>query len=126
MTPIEILALIVAVMGAVKLVFVFVKPAAWMGVVKKVYGKPVYTMGAAIILGVIILTFLLEELTIVDIFAVMSFIMVLMMLGVAALGDEVIALSDKVLQNKDMIKKMWLSAVVWAILIIWVLLEIFA
>jgi len=125
MTPIKILALLVAVIVAIKLLIILVQPKSWLSVVKKVYAKPVLTMILALVAAGIILKYLLVELTIIQIFAVMSFMMALMAIGVAAYGKEIIDLAEKLLQDRNVIKKAWLSIVVWIILIVWVFLALF-
>jgi len=125
MTPVKILALLVAVLGAVKLVVVFVRPKAWLPVVKTVYGKPLVTTIVALAAAAVILKYLLTELTIIQIFAVMSFMMALMAVGVAAYGKEVVELAEKVLQEGNSIKRAGLSIGVWVVLIVWVLYALF-
>ena len=126
MTPVKSLALFVAVLAGVKLVVIFIKPESWIGVVKKAYAKPIYTIPIALTLALVILSYLLEEMTIVQIFAVMSFLMAIMMVGVASYGSEIIEFSEKLLKDRNAIKKAWLSIAVWILLIVWVLYEIFA
>ena len=125
MTPIKIIALIFIIFIVIKLVVICIKPASWRPVVKTIYGNSVVTSIAAFILAIVILRYLLEELTIVQIFASMTFMMALMMVQFALLGNEVMALADKFLNDRSMLRKVWLSLALWIILIGWVLCEIF-
>ena len=125
MTPIEIIALTFIVFGLIKLVVIWNNPVNWKPVVKGVYGKPVVTMAVALVLGAVILRYLLEELTIVQIFASMTFMMALIMLQFAALGRELTEWCEQFFNDRAMLKRIWFYLIVWLILMGWVLYEIF-
>jgi len=126
MTPIEIMALVVAVVVLVKLVVLMIKPIKWMGVAEAVYGKPVITIIVSLILAGISLKYLLEVVNIVQIFAVMFFFMFLMALSVSIYAKDLLVLGRKMLKDKNMLKKAWLAFIVWIVLSLWVINEIFA
>ena len=113
------------VFALIKLVVIWMNPASWKSVVKAIYGKPVITIVVSLIAGVGILMALLQELTIVQIFASMTFMMALMMMQFAALGEEVSEIVDKFLDDKRLLKKIWFVLLVWIILMGWTLYEIF-
>ena len=125
MTPVKVLALIVASLVAIKLVIIFIRPKSWLPVVKTCYGKPIIVIPIALVAAGVILVYLLAELTIIQIFAVMAFMMALMAVGVASYGREIIELSEKLLQDKGIFRRAWVSIVVWLVLIVWVFYEIF-
>jgi hypothetical protein len=125
MTPIEIVALVLIAVVLIKLTVICINPLSWKAVVKKIYGKPVVTIIVGLIMAVVILRYLLQELTIVQIFASMTFMMALMMVQFALLGDEIMALSDKFLNDRSMFKRVWPSLILWILLMGWVLYEIF-
>lgn len=125
MSPLKILALFFIIFALVKLLVICARPEAWKSFIKKIYAKPAYTSIIALIAAAVILRYLLQELTMVQIFASMTFMMALMMVQFAALGNEVIELADKFLKDRNIIKKMWLSLSVWIVLMVWVLYEIF-
>lgn len=126
MSPLKIIALFFVIFGLVKLLVVWVKPEAWKSFIKKIYTKPILTSSLALIAAIVILSYLLQELTIIQIFACMTFMMALMMIQFAALGNEIMELSDRFLKDRNIIKKMWLSLLIWIILMVWVLFEVFA
>ena len=125
MTPVKVLALIVASLVAIKLVIIFIQPKSWLPVVKTCYGKPIITIPIALIAAGVILMYLLAELTIIQIFAVMAFMMALMAAGVASYGKEIVELSEKLLQDKVALRKAWVSIVAWLVLTVWGFYEIF-
>ena len=127
MTPIEILALIIALIAGIKILVLLIKPSSWMKVVEFVYGKPNITMLVSLVLaGAILYYYLLPIMSIVEIFAVMVFLVLLMAISVSAYSKEVIALKRKMLKDKNFVKKAWLAVLVWIILIVWVLYSLFA
>lgn len=127
MTPIEIIALIVAIVAAIKIIVVLIKPKAWLNsVVKPVYSKPTLTMLVSLILAVLVLYYLLMELNIIQIFAVMAFLALIMALSFAAYFREIVGLAEKMLRDNHVIKRAWLAILIWIILICWTLYVLFA
>lgn len=125
MTPIETLALIAMLVIAIKLIVILVKPKAWADLVKKIWANPVLMEVIVLILATITLYYLLQELTIVQIFTVILFIALVAATSIAAYSKEMIALSQKMLKDKNIAKKAWLSILIWIILILWGLKELF-
>jgi len=125
---IEIFALIIAVVAAIKILVILIKPSAWMKIVKTVYSVPVLTMVISLILAGVVLYYLVwvSGMTIVDIFAVMLLIALLGAVSMAAYSKDVIAFATKMLKDRTAIKKAWLAILIWIILIIWVLYVLFA
>ena len=54
------MALIIAVLIAVKILVVLIKPKAWMGVVEFFYSKPIISMVVSLVLAAVVLNYLLE------------------------------------------------------------------
>ena len=125
-TPIETLALIIALLSLTKLLVILVNPMSWFKkVVKPVYSNPFILQFIGLLLAGVSLFYLLQEFTIVQIFAVMFFVMSLMLFGVATYGKDLLDFADKIYKRKGAIRKSWLSILIWFILIIWVLIELF-
>ena len=125
-TPIETLALIIALLSLTKLLVILVNPKFWFkGVVKSIYSNPFTLQLAGLILAGVSLFYLLQEFTIVQIFAVMFFVMSLMLFGVATYSKDLLDFVDKIYKRKGVVRKSWLSILIWLILIIWVLIELF-
>jgi len=125
MTPIEIIALIVAILIAIKIVIILVKPKAWVdSVVKKVWVNPLVIGITCLILAAIVLYYLIQGgMTIIQIFAVMGFVALLGGLGVAVYASEVIGFAEKLLKQ-GIVKKSWLQLIIWIALTIWALKEL--
>jgi len=124
MTPVEWMAAIIAIIVLIKLIVILIKPSAWMEVVDAVYKWPIVTVIVSLILAYYTLTLLLEEITIIQIFASMLFLMFLMTLSMVIYKKEIVTLGKKMLK-KDILKRAWLAIIVWLVLCVWVLKELF-
>jgi len=124
MTPVEIIALLLALLLFVKLFFVFVFPDARKNAVAKVYAYPAALAVVALLLGAVVLYYLLQELTIIQIFATCALFSLLFALSFAPFGKEMLQVVQKT-QQWHILKKMWLAIAVWVILALWVLAELF-
>ncbi len=125
MSPIETMALIVALLAAVKILIIIHNPKTWMKVVRKIYSSPAITTILGLAIAIVSLHYLLKYMSIVHVFAAMLFFMGLMLIGFAAYSRDTLLFANKILQNKNAIKKAWLSILIWVALIIWVLYILF-
>ena len=127
MDTIGIFALIVALAVLVKLIVILIKPRAWLDIIKPIYKNTALTTIVSLILAAVVFYYLrLAGITIVQIFAIMLFMALLMVSGVAAYSNELVKMAEKMLKDKAVIKKAWLPIVIWLVLSIWVLIELFA
>ncbi len=122
---IEIFALIAILLAAIKILIILTNPKSWMDIVKTVWTNSTLTGIISLILAVVVLYYLLAELTIIQIFAVMLFFALLAGVTVSAYSKEVIALGTKMLKDKTILKKAWLSIIIWIALIVWGLYVLF-
>jgi len=126
MTPIEIMALVMAVVGLIKMTYITISPKSWMPVVRAVYGgngQVLQWIGLALTIGT--LYYLLQVLTIVELFASMWFLVAIMLIGIGAFSKDLLAFAEKLYKRKDMLSKCWMSMAVWVVLCLWVLKELF-
>ncbi len=130
MTPVEIMALIVAVFVGFKLLMILISPKSWMGIVETVtiWKNPIPTILVSIVLAAVTLMYLLQELTIVQIFATTLFVMFLMIISLSSCAKATLALEKQVFKEIGVKLSMeaWLAIIVWGILTIWVLWALFA
>jgi hypothetical protein len=124
MTPIEIFAGIVAVLTLVKILVIIKNPGKWVKVSESFLKNSGALMLVALIAAVYVLYQLLLEVTIIQIFAVMFFMMLLMMTSMAIYSKELLEMSRKLLKDKNIVKKSWLPILIWVLLSIWVLKEL--
>lgn len=125
LTIIQIFALIVIALAAIKIIVILIKPKAWLELVKVIYAKPKLTMVISLILAIITLRYLIKEITITQIFASMIFIMLIGALTISIYFKEMSPLFEKMLKDRKILKKAWLPIIVWIVLLIWAIVEIF-
>ena len=125
MTPVEIMALVVILLGVIKLIVIAINPKSWVGVIDSVYSKPMLTTFVSLILGALVLWLLLKEITIVQIFGTMLFFMLLMLFGLSMYTKEFMPMVKKLMKQKGLLKRAWLLLVIWIALLIWVIAALF-
>ena len=126
MSPIEIMALIVVLLGIIKIIVIVYDPKVWLNsVVKPIYKNSCVTMVVALILAGGSLYYLLMELNLIQIFAVFFFMAALMLMSFAAYSKDTIAFATKLLSTKNLLQKAWLALLVWLVLLAWVLYVMF-
>jgi hypothetical protein len=113
------MALIFVLAAAIKIVAGLIAPKSWLGLVKSVWKTPALIAVLSLVLGAISLYFLLQELTIIDIFAAMLFLCFLTALTASSYAGEIVAIAQKLVKDKSILKKAWLPLIVWIILIVW-------
>src|SRR3989338_4532993 len=97
LNPIGIMALFIALFALIKIIVLLINPKHWMKVVRFIYGNPKTTSVISLILAAITLYYLLQQLTIVHIFAVILFLWLLMILCMSAYSKETMIWTDKML-----------------------------
>ena len=126
-TAIENIALILIAVSLIKLIVISIKPMAWYnGVVKKIYKPSKATPYIFLILSLIVLYYLIQGgLTIVQILAVTLFVSLFMGVGFSIYSEELLKLADKVYKKGNIMKKYWHITIIWIILLLWGLKELF-
>lgn len=119
LTAMEIIALVVLLVVAIKLIILLLNPKTWLAIVKVIYGNSVITTIVALVLGAITLKYLLKSLTIIQIFAVMAFMGLLILIGAVSYSKEIMTLAKKLLKDRNCLKRAWLAVIIWVALIIW-------
>ncbi|MFK7815182.1 MAG: hypothetical protein AB8B92_02505 [Gammaproteobacteria bacterium] len=121
----EILALIVIAISAIKLITFFINPQLWYSFIGGLYKSPPLASLIAFILAMIVLYFLLiSGVSVVEILAVCLFVMLLIAVGMAKYIDKLIPW----VKEKNIVfilKEVWLYTFVWLLLLIWGVGEIF-
>ncbi len=121
----EILALILIAVTAIKLVIFSINPQLWYSFIGGIYSKPPIASLVAFILAMVVLYFLLVSgVTIVEILAVCLFIALLIAVGLSKYMDKLIPW----VKEKNIVfilKEVWLYTLVWLLLLAWGVGEIF-
>jgi len=124
LTPIEWIVTIFAVIGLIKLIVITTNKQSWWHITKKFYNNPGLFGFIALILAAIVFYYLLQELTIVQIIAVATFVTLLVGFGFVGYSKEVLVLAEKILK-KGFSGWTWFYILIWLILLVWALYEIF-
>jgi len=127
MTPIEIIALITALFVSIKLTMMMTGQSFRL---KKLVPKfwvdsGILIMILAFIVAGVTLFFLLQELTIVQIWATMFFSVVLIVMGLAPYTKSMREVEIKWHSETGAVKMRWFVSIVWIAISIWVLIELF-
>ena len=127
MTPIEIMAFIAAIIVPIKIIMLLRSQKSWFNTVtRRFWGNAVVTTILSLIVVIVTLYYLLQELTIIQIWAVMLFAMALISLGLAPFSKYMLDVEQKWFTETNVLKIGWFAAIVWLVLIIWVLYTLFA
>ena len=120
-TALEIIALLFVILGFVKLAVILIKKEIWFkDVVKPIYSHPKVTVPVFAVLDAIILYFLLQEMSIVWVFAALAFSAFFIGVGFAAASNDLIPTIRKIYRHK-FTGLVWVYTGIWLILSIWVL-----
>jgi len=126
MGAIEIIASIIIVISVIKLVVLSISPKSLYSFTRKIYSHPNIMSISALILAAVVLYYLIDAgITIVDIFAVMLFTILIMVVGIARYANEMM---DWVMKKdpKNMLKEMWLYILIWVVLLVWGIVALFS
>jgi len=125
MTIIEWMAAIIAIIVLIKILVILISPKSWMSVVKFFYGNSMMTMIVSAILAIGSFWYLMKELTIIQIFAVLFLMSMLMLVSLSVYSKDMIPLARKILQNRKFLNRGWLAIIIWLVLTLWALKELF-
>ncbi len=125
MQPLEIIALVLVIITFLKLLIISVKQRAWYKFTKAIYSRPAALRWISLILAVIVGYYVIQELSITQIWAVIAFVVLLMTIGVAEYSTEMLELAEKIFRKKNVLKRARLAVAIWVVLGLWLLKELF-
>ena len=126
MSALEIIALVVIGLALLELVICLVDPKLLLKVSKPLYTRPVLARIIYLFAGALVFYFLIQELSVVQIMATIVFAGCLIGVGIAPIGRELLDIVSKQIFEGRFWRDYALVWIVWIILIIWTLLEIFS
>lgn len=126
-TPVEIIALIIIIFTAIKLVVIVINPGSWMNFSKKLWSNRPVSMVISLILAAIVFYYLIREISIVQIIATMVFFTLLLSISLGDHVKEMIKYYEKKVKTKTLwTGGKWLSSLIWLALLVWGAIELFA
>ena len=124
-SSVDVIAAVVAIVAIVKIIVVIINRKAWCDkVVEPIYNNSSLSSSIFLILGIVAFYYLLQEISIVQIFAVIGLSACLIAVGLLQYSNEFIFMLKKVCKRKFG-RWLWFYIVVWVVLSVWVLYEIF-
>mgnify|MGYP001615176406 CR=1 FL=1 len=124
MTPVEIIASILVAVMIVKLGVVLTNKKSWLGLMQKINKNSKLLSIIYLILAAIVFYYLIQELTILQIFAAIAFTTLLLGFGFLQYPEEFMQFVKKMYKKKITFGKI-VHLIVWIILLILALREIF-
>ena len=122
MDSLRIFAAIIISFALIKMLVLLIHPSSWIKFARNFYKNPRIVSIMAMIGAIFVLFKLLNAgFTITQIFAVMLFMTLLMVAGMAYYVRSWL----KEVNLKDIVKKQWLYIIFWVILVIWGFYEVF-
>ena len=123
-SAVEVFAALFAIMGLTKIVVVVVNRKRWRPVALGIYGNARISSCFFAVLAIVVFYFLIQELSIVQIFAVMLFSSLMIGLSLLQYSDEMTSLIKEVFEKKFSVAQKVLIFV-WIVLQLWVLKSVF-
>ena len=124
LTSLEWIVTLFAILGITKFIVILVRREKWWPITRGVYGNPQIFRFVFLILAAVVFYFLIQELNIVEILAVATFFALLMAFGFTTYSKEILELAQKIIK-KGFSGWQWLVILIWAVLLLWGLYEIF-
>jgi hypothetical protein len=126
LSAIEMLAGLLIMLAAIKLVVVFIDARIWLRITKRAYANPAVTSWVALLMSGLVLYLLLQSgLTIVQVLAVTVFVSLLLMIGMAPYAGRLFEWLETQ-SLPAMFRDQWLYMIVWVLLLAWGAVELFA
>jgi hypothetical protein len=124
-TAIEIIAATLAILGIIELIFILIAKQGYLdNVIKPALNNINVISFILIIIGIVIFYFLIQELTIVQIYAVVAFSAILMGVMLFQYSNDLMPLVERV-YKENFSGLMWIYIIIWLVLSLWVIYVIF-
>ncbi len=123
-TTLEMIAGALIAVTLIKLMVVAVSLPAWLSFARKFYARPAITSTvSAVLAGAVLYALVQSGLTIIQILAVAVFIVLVLLVGMAPYGAELIRWTEG-RDLKAILRETWLYSLIWAALVLWGLVEL--
>ncbi|MEK6918780.1 MAG: hypothetical protein AABW73_01950 [Nanoarchaeota archaeon] len=122
-TSVEVVAIVLSVLVLIKVLFLFTAPKPWFNLTKPLFSYPKIVSWLAFILSLVVLSFLLREITITQIFVSGMFLFLLFIAGMHLFNKELVTFRESLINNLRT-RDYWWYLVLWVIIAVWVLEEV--
>ena len=125
-TPIEIIAIVIIAGAIIKMLMLAVNAKGYMNFAKGFYKSAGFAQLIGLIIAAVVLYYLLGAgITIVEILAVMAFLSGLLMVGLAPHLGDLIKKYEGQIKRGRMWKENWLYTLIWIVILVWGIKELF-
>jgi hypothetical protein len=126
-SAIEIIAIIFALFILLKISIVLINPRGWFKVSDAILRNTIVTTIVYLFLAVIVGYYIFRSFSITQVAAVMLFSSILIGLGMLPFSETLLTISDEMLRSRsDILRKTWLTLLIWIAIAIWTLYEAFS
>jgi|AntAceMinimDraft_9_1070365.scaffolds.fasta_scaffold157537_2 hypothetical protein len=125
MNSIGILALILAVLGIIKLIFILVNPKGWMKFAQSIYRGGPLTIIVMFILTIVVGFYLFETMGIIEVAAAMLFTALLTGLSFAFYPKFIEGMVEGIKEEKNIAGKFWFPILIWIVFLVWLVFALF-
>ena len=127
MNAVEVMAALVILGAAIKLLVVIIKPRAWLKFAKKAWKNPKMLNCIYLVASLVVLYFLVQSgITITQILAVSLFIGLLVGMSMTSYAGEIFKVFEKAIKKRTLLKDDVFYIVVWIVLLVWGAIELLA
>ncbi|MFB6355048.1 MAG: hypothetical protein ABEJ65_00845 [bacterium] len=124
MTAVEWIASIMVGVVVIKLTFFTFNEELWLAFAESIYDHPIIMQIVCLAGALVCLYVLIPSLSIVEIWAVLAFLSLVMGIGLAPYGKSFIGMARELLDEKGFWKANGVSVLVWIGLIVWGIYEL--
>jgi len=127
MTVIEILAVIFVALVLLKMAVFAIKPKILIKLTDVTCKKPVIGIVVSLILAVVVGYYIFSYFSIVEVASIMIFTSILIKLNFLTCPSIMLKLKDEIPEDRlAVLRKFWLSILIWVGLAVWVLFAVFS
>ncbi len=119
MTPVETIAFLIILGSAIKIVMLLINPSGWLGFAKKVWANKGTVKFISIVVAAVLLYYIVQEISIIQILATTAFVASLMVFGMASEAGMLIRKYENKIKRGKIWKEYWLYTLIWIALMIW-------
>jgi hypothetical protein len=123
-SPLETIVFIFIAIALIKIVVILLNKKSWLSVSQKVYKNSKASGPISLILAAIVFYYILQELTIIQIMAVVTFTTLLIAFAFLSYSKDLHQIGKKIL-SKKFTPGMIFYILIWLALILWALYELF-
>ncbi len=126
MTPIEIIATVLAVFILVKILIIFISLESWLKIAEALLKKRALATIIYFVLASLVGYYVFSSLNVVQVAAVMLFTSLIIALGIIPYSSALLkVIKEELGTGMNVFRKNWLSILIWLAISVWILYTVF-